>query len=162
MPRRIGSGNVARGANYNTYTGQRTAGSSGSYTGAGGSSIDHSGATTVGPQGDAHTGSTTTYNAKTGQTHTWNGGQPVNNDHFADSNGNVLRSDGSGGWQQHSAGGWGAASGDTSWADRDAQGRAAGDDRFGSFGGGDRFGGGGFGGGRFGGGGFRGGFGGRR
>ncbi len=116
----------------------------------------------VGPQGDAHTGSTTTYNAKTGQTHTWNGGQPVNNDHFADSNGNVLRSDGSGGWQQHSAGGWGAASGDTSWADRDAQGRAAGDDRFGSFGGGDRFGGGGFGGGRFGGGGFRGGFGGRR
>ena len=167
-----GSGNVARGANYNTYTGQRTAGSSGSYTGAGGSSVDHSGATTAGPQGFGHTGSTTTYNANTGVTHTWNDGKPVSNDHYADSSGNVWRSDGNGGWQQHSAGGWGAASGDTSWANREAQARSAGDERFGSFGGGDRFGGGGFGGGdrfggedhfgggfgggRFGGGGFRG------
>ena len=153
-----GSGNVARGTNYNTYTGQRTAGSSGSYTGAGGSSIDHSGATTAGPQGFGHTGSTTTYNAKTGQTHTWNDGQPVNNDHFADSNGNVYRSDGSGGWQQHSASGWGASSGDNSWANRESQARSAGDDRASSFGGGDRFGGGSYGGGdRFGGGGFGGG-----
>ncbi len=170
-----GSGNVARGANYNTYTGQRTAGSSGSYTGAGGSSVDHTGATTAGPQGYGHTGSTTTYNAKTGESHTWNDGKPVNNDHYADSNGNVMRSDGSGGWQQHSASGWGSASGDNSWANREAQSRSAGDDRSsafggggfggddrfggggGGFGGGDRFGGGGFGGGRFGGGGFGGG-----
>ena len=162
-----GSGNVARGETYNTYTGQRTVGSSGSYTGAGGSSIDHSGSTTAGPQGFGHTGSTTTYNANTGVTHTWNDGRPVNNDHYADSSGYVWRSDGSGGWQQHSTGGWGAASGDTSWANREAQARSAGDDRFSSFGGGDRFGGGGFGGGdRFGGFGggdrFGGGFGGGR
>ena len=119
-------------------------------------------AATAGPQGYGHTGSTTTYNANTGVTHTWNDGKPVNNDHYADSNGNVVRSDGSGGWQQHSASGWGAASGDTSWANREAQSRSAGDDRFSSVGGGDRYGGGGFGGGdlggdRFGGGGFGGG-----
>ena len=172
-----GSGNVARGSNVNTYTGQRSYGSSASYTGAGGSSVDRTTATTAGPQGDGHTASTTTYNAKTGQTNTWSNGQPGANNHYADSNGNVMRSDGSGGWQQHTASGWGSASGDTSWADRESQARSAGDDRFGGggfggggFGGGDRFGGGGGfggdrfgGGGGFGGGGFRGGgFGGRR
>jgi hypothetical protein len=45
-----------------------------SATGAGGSSIDHTGATTAGPQGYDHTGSTTTTNAKTGETKTWDGG----------------------------------------------------------------------------------------
>ena len=171
-----GSGNIARGANYNTYTGQRSYGSSASYTGAGGSSIDRTTADTAGPQGVGRSTSTTTYNAKTGETNTWNDARPSDNNHFADSNGNVVRSDGSGGWQQHSASGWGAASGDTSWADRESQARSAGDDRFGGvgdgggdrFGGGGAFGGGGFGGrfgggGGFGGGGFRGGgFGGRR
>jgi len=86
------------------------------------------------------------------------------------------------GWQQHSSSGWGGASGDSSWADKESQARSSGADKAGSFseaspmsrfgggsggggfggggfGGGDRFGGGGFGGGdRFGGGG---GFGGR-
>ena len=170
-----GSGNVARGSNVNTYTGQRSYGSSSSFTGAGGSSVDRTTATTAGPQGAAHASQTTTYNAKTGQTNTWGTARPDSNDHVADSSGNVMRSDGSGGWQQHSASGWGAASGDTGWADREAQARSAGDDRFGGFsdasrsagfGGGDRFGGGGgFSGGGFGGrfgggGGFGGGFGG--
>ena len=174
-----GSGNVARGANYNTYTGQRSYGSSASYTGAGGSSVDRTTSTTAGPQGDAHSAQTTTYNAKTGQTNTWNDAKPGDNNHYADSSGNVMRSDGSGGWQQHSASGWGGASGDTSWADRESQARSSGADRFGGFSGasagGDRFGSGGFGaggadrfgggggfGGRFGGGGFGGGGGFRR
>jgi hypothetical protein len=72
------------------------------------------------------------------------------------------------GWRQHSGSGWGAASGDTSWADRESQARSTGDRRSGGFhgfgdggGGGDRFGG-GYGGGRFGGGGFGGCFAGRR
>ena len=172
-----GSGNVARGANVNTYTGQRSYGSSASFTGAGGSSVDRTSATTAGPQGYGHSSSTTTYNAKTGETNTWTNGKPSSNDTFADANGNLARSDGSGGWQQHSASGWGSSSGDTSWADRNAQAHSAGEQRSsfggggfggGGFGGGDRFGGGGFGassrfgGGGFSGGGFGGRFGGRR
>jgi hypothetical protein len=162
-----GYGNVARASNDNVYTGQRSYGSTGSYTTAGGSSVQRSTATTAGPQGAAHASQTTTYNARTGETNTWNNARPANNDHYADNAGNVVRGDGSGGWQQHSAGGWGAASGDSSWADRESQARSNGGDRFGGFSdasrfGGGGFGGGGFGGGRFGGGGFSGGgFGGR-
>ena len=156
-----GSGNVARASNVNTYTGQRSTANSASVTGAGGSSYDRSGATTAGPQGDAHVGGGSTYNANTGKTNTWNTAS-VGNNHYADVNGNVYRNTGSG-WEQHGSSGWGSASGDTSWADRDSQARSMGDDRFGGggYGGGDRFGGGGFGGGdRFGGGGFGGRFGG--
>ncbi|MBN8493648.1 MAG: carbohydrate-binding family V/XII [Burkholderiales bacterium] len=157
-----GTANVARGANYNTYTGQRSTANSVSATGPGGSSYDRSGASTAGPQGDAHVGGGSTYNANTGKTNTWNTAS-VNGNHYADVNGNVYRNTGSG-WQQHSSSGWGAAGGDNSWADRESQARSAGDSRFGGyggFGGGDRFGGGGFGGGdRFGGGGFGGRFGG--
>jgi hypothetical protein len=112
----------------------------------------------------------------TGKTNSW-ASASVGNNHVADVNGNVYRNTGDG-WQQHSSGGWGGASGDTSWADRESQARSVGDDRFGGFSdnfnrsfgggfGGDRFGGGGFsggggfggrfGGGGFGGGGFRGG-----
>jgi hypothetical protein len=147
-----GSSNVARAGNYNTYTGQRSTGSSVSATGPSGSSLDRSGATTAGPQGYAHAGGGSTYNAYTGKTNTWNTAS-VGNNHYADVNGNIYRNDGSG-WQQHSAGGWGSASGNTSWADRESQARSIGSDRsggFSGFGGGDRFGGGGFGG-RFGGG----------
>ncbi len=68
-----GTGTAAAGRSYNTYTGQRSAGSSVSATGAGGSSIEHSGATTAGPQGYSHTGSTSTYNAKTGESKSWGG-----------------------------------------------------------------------------------------
>ena len=69
-----GSGSAAAGRSYNTETGQRTAASSGSATGAEGSSVEHSGATTHGPQGYDHTGSTSTYNAKTGESKSWGGG----------------------------------------------------------------------------------------
>ena len=164
-----GAGNVARGSNTNVYTGQRSTGSAVSATGAGGSTYNRAGATTAGPQGFAHAGGGSTYNAMTGKTNSW-ASASVGNNHVADVNGNVYRNNGSG-WQQHSSSGWGGASGDTSWADRESQARSNGADRFGgfssSFGGGDRFGGGGFGGGGFasrfgGGGGFSGGgFGGR-
>ena len=169
-----GSGNVARGSNYNVYTGQRSTGSSVSATGPGGSSYNRTGATTAGPQGDAHVGGGSSYNAKTGKTNTWNTAS-LGNNHYADVNGNVYKNSGDG-WQQHSSSGWNSASGDSSWANRESQARSSGDDRAGSFseaspmsrssggggwggfGGGDRFGGGGFGGGdRFGGGGFGGG-----
>jgi hypothetical protein len=184
-----GSGNVARGSTYNVYTGQRSTANAVSGTTAGGSTYNRAGATTAGPQGEAHAGGGSTYNARTGKTNTWSTGSLANN-HYADVNGNVYHNNGSG-WQQHSSSGWGGASGDTSWADRESQARSTGNDRFGGFsnsfnhsfggggfGGGDRFGGGGswggrfgsgggwggrFGGGGFGGGGFRGGgFGGRR
>ncbi len=173
-----GSGNVARGSNTNVYTGQRSTGSSVSGTGAGGSSYQRSGATTAGPQGYAHAGEGSTYNAKTGKTNTWDSAS-VGNNHYADVNGNVYKNTGSG-WQQHSSSGWSGASGDTSWADRESQARSSGGDRSGgfsggadrswggggggAFGGGGRFGGGSgggwggrFGGGGMGGGGFRGG-----
>ncbi|MCC7325498.1 MAG: carbohydrate-binding family V/XII [Burkholderiales bacterium] len=171
-----GSADVARGGNYNTYTGQRSTGSSVSATGADGSSFDRTGATTAGPQGYAHAGSGSTYNAKTGKTNTWDAAS-VGNNHYADVNGNVYRNTGNG-WQQHSSSGWGGASGDTTWANRESQARSGGDGfgggSFGGFGGdrsfggdfgGDRSFGGGRGGGwggRFGGGGFRGGGGGFR
>ncbi|MBX3642452.1 MAG: carbohydrate-binding family V/XII [Rubrivivax sp.] len=155
-----GSGNVARASNVNTYTGQRSTANSASVTGAGGSSYDRSGATTTGPQGNAHAGGGSTYNANTGKTNTWNTAT-VNGNHYADVNGNVYRNTGDG-WQQHSSSGWGAASGDNGWANRESDARSAGDDRAGGFGGGggDRFGGFGGGGDRFGGGGFGGRFGG--
>lgn len=123
-----GSGSVSRGETYNPYTGQRNYASNMNATGAGGSSISRTTAATAGPQGYGRNASTTTYNAKTGQTKTWSNGVPQN-DHFAGSDGNVYRQDGSGAWQQHSAGGWGAANGDTSWADRDQQARTASADR---------------------------------
>ena len=61
---------------YNTTTGQRSGSSDMSATGAGGSSVEHSGSTTAGPQGYSHTGSTDTYNAKTGQTKSWGSSPP--------------------------------------------------------------------------------------
>jgi hypothetical protein len=165
-----GTGDVARASNYNTYTGQRSTANAASGTGAGGSSYNRAGASTTGPEGNAHVGGGSTYNAKTGQTNTW-GTASVGNNHYADVNGNVYHNDGSG-WQQHSSSGTSAASGDTSWADKESQARSSGEDKAGGFsesspmarsgsgggwggsGGGDRFGGGGFGGGdRFGGGG---------
>ena len=159
-----GSANVARGSNYNVYSGQRSTGSSVSGTGAGGSTYQRSGATTAGPQGYAHAGEGSTYNAKTGKTNTW-GTASYGNNHYADVNGNVYKNTGDG-WQQHSSSGWSSSSADNSWANRESQARDSGDarasnfsssggDRFGSSGwGGDRFGGGGFGSGGFGGGGF--------
>jgi len=158
-----GSANIARGSNYNTYTGQRSTGSSVSGTGAGGSSYQRSGATTAGPEGYAHAGEGSTYNAKTGKTNTW-GTATAGNNHYADVNGNVYKNTGSG-WQQHSSSGWSNASADSSWADRESQARSEGGQRADSFGGGgwggDRFGGGGgFGGNRFSGGSWGGRFGG--
>jgi hypothetical protein len=180
-----GSGQVARASNYNTYTGQRSTANAASGTGAGGSSYNRAGATTAGPEGNAHVGGGSTYNAKTGQTNTW-ATASVGNNHYADVNGNVYKNTGDG-WQEHSSGGgWNNMLQNTSSADREAQSRSDGEGKWGSFseaspmsrrnsGGGDRFGGGGFGGfgggdrfgggfgggDRFAGGGFGGGFGGR-
>ena len=157
-----GSGNVERQSGYNTYTGQRGYQSSVSGTGAGGSSIQRNTAATAGPQGNARAASTTTYNARTGETNSWQTAS-VGNNHYADANGNVYRNTGSG-WEQHSSSGWGRASGSSSWADRESQARSAGESRMNDFsggggwahsGGGERFGGGGGFGGRFGGGGGR-------
>ena len=104
------TGSVNRDETYNAQTGQRTYGSNVQATGAGGSSVDRNVSASAGPQGYSRDASTTTYNAKTGQTKTWNDGVPQNS-HYAGADGNVYRSDGSGGWQQHSANGWGSASG---------------------------------------------------
>ncbi|MCM8594312.1 hypothetical protein [Accumulibacter sp.] len=174
------TGNVARGGSYNTYTGQRSYGSSVSATGPEGSSVSRTATATAGPEGVGAQHTVSAYDAQTGQTKSYTSSGLFGN-HYAGSDGNVYRNSGSG-WQQQGAGGWQSATGDTSWADREAQARSAadsrasgwggGDDRFGSggWGGGDRYGGGDFGdrfggggfGGRFGGGGFGGRFGGRR
>ncbi len=146
------SGNVDRGAAYNTSTGQRYYSSSGSATGAGGSSVSHDANATVGPEGVARSSSTTAYDAKTGETRTWSDGHPAN-DTFAGADGNAYRS-GASGWQQHTASGWQSSLGDSSWADKEQQARSSGEDRFNSGGWGDRSAGGAWGGDRFGGGSF--------
>ena len=154
-----GSGNVDRNERYDAQTGQYTTSSSGSATGAGGSTVTHDSSTSTGPQGDSASRSTTVDNANTGTTKTYSSGYN-GDDHYADANGNTYTNDGSG-WQS-SSGNTPAAS-DNSWADREQQARSSADNRFGAFqnggwanrfgGGGDAGGGGGFGGDRFGGGG---------
>ena len=153
------SGNVARGGSYNAYTGQRSYALTASATGPGGSSISKTAGATAGPDGIGAQHTVTGYDARTGQTKSYTSSGLFGN-HYAGTDGNVYRNTGSG-WQQHGAGGWGSAVGDTSWADREQQARSSFESRAGSWGGEDRFGGGGFGG-RFGGGGFGGRFGGRR
>ena len=170
-----GSANVARAANTNAYTGQRSTGSAVSGTTAGGSTYDRAGATTTGPEGSAHVGGGSTYSARTGETNTW-ATASVGNNHYADVDGNVYRNTG-GGWEKQGGGGWSSAPEASSWGEREAQARGSGEERFSgfsgaeanrtgsfgggrfggsAFGGGERFGGGGSFGGRFGGGGFRG------
>jgi hypothetical protein len=127
-----GSGNVARGTNYNTYTGQHSTANAVSGTTANGSTYDRAGATTAGPQGAAHTGGGSVYNANTGKTSSWGADSTANN-HYADSSGNVYKNNGSS-WQQHSSGGWSNASGDTSWADKESQARSAGGAQASNFG----------------------------
>jgi len=92
--------------------------------------------TSAGPQGYSKDASTTTYNAKSGQTKTWNNGVPDNTS-YAGSDGNVYKNDGSGsGWQQRSASGnsWQSSSGDTSWANQEQQARTQAQNRTSSFG----------------------------
>jgi len=148
-----GSGSVTRSSGYNAYTGQRYYDSSASATGAGGSSFDRTASNSAGPDGFSHSSQTTTYNSKTGETHTWDDGRPASNDTLASSQGNAVRNSG-GGWQQHSSGGWGSTD-SAAEAQREQQARNSFQSRAGDaggFGGSDRFGGGGFGD-RFGGGG---------
>jgi hypothetical protein len=149
-----GSGTGARAANYNTYTGQHSTANAVSGTTAGGSSYARAGATTTGPQGAAHTGGGSVYNANTGKTTSW-GAANTADDRYADSDGNVFQNAG-GGWQQHSSTGWSSAGGNNSWADQASQARSAGDssssnfsDRYGQSFGDDRSSGGLFGGGGF-------------
>jgi len=126
-----GSGNVARGANYNTYTGQRSTANAVSGTAANGSTYNRAGATTAGPQGVAHTGGGSVYNANTGKTTSW-GAANTGNNRYADSSGNVFQNNG-GGWQQHSSSGWSNAGGDNSWANQESQARSAGESRSSNF-----------------------------
>ena len=126
-----GSAEVARGSNYNVYTGQRSTANAASATGAGGSTYDRAGASTAGPEGNAHVGGGQTYNAKTGQTNTW-GSASFDNNHYVDVNGNVYKNTGDG-WQQQSTNGWQKTSTDTSWADRESSARATGESRYNSF-----------------------------
>src|SRR5215475_1594349 len=105
----------------------------------------------IGP-GGAGAGRQTTYtNPTTGKTETY-GAAKVNNNYYADANGNVYKNTGNG-WQKYNTsttpassstlgstsqqsrttGSWQNAGGDTSWADREQQARAQGEDRFNSF-----------------------------
>ena len=164
-----GTEDAQRSTSYDAQTGQSSYDASRSATAADGSTVTRQ---TTGEAGDGQSQAsreTTTYDARTGQTNTYDRGDD-DGQRYAGSDGNVYRSSGDG-WQQHGSDGWQAASGDTSWADREQQARADGADRFATFSGGgwDRFGGGSadrFGGdrwgdgggfGRFGGGGFGGG-----
>ena len=114
----------------------------------------------VGPGGGAAGRQTTYTNPTTGKTETY-GAATVNNNHYADVNGNVYKNTGDG-WQKYdtstapassssasqprssstlgstsqqprSTGSWQSAGGDTSWADREQQARTQGEDRFSSF-----------------------------
>jgi hypothetical protein len=127
-----GSGTASRSETYNAQTGQRTYDSSVSATGPGGSSIDRNVQASAGPDGYSRSASTTTYNANTGQTKAWNNGVP-DNTHYAGSDGNVYKNDGSG-WQQHSSSGWQSAPGTTAGASQEQQARSAAQNRTSSFG----------------------------
>jgi hypothetical protein len=114
----------------------------------------------VGPGGEGAGRQTTYTNPTTGKTETY-GAATVNNNHYADVNGNVYKNTGDG-WQKYdtgstpapsssasqprssstlgstsqqprSTGSWQSAGGDTSWADREQQARTQGEDRFNSF-----------------------------
>lgn len=85
----------------------------------------------TGVQGTGRGAQMTYSNPATGQTRTYGAGREGNTA-YADNDGNVYRNSGSG-WQQRTASGWQAASGDTSWADREQQARAQGEDRFNGF-----------------------------
>lgn len=122
------SGSVERGESYNTSTGQRSYASSGSATGAGGDSVSRNVSATAGPQGDSRNATTTTYNAKTGETRTWNNGVPSSNNHYADENGNVHRSTADGGMESHTSEGWQRSSGSSS-TNAEQQARETGESR---------------------------------
>jgi len=162
------TGNVSRSETYDAQTGQTSYGSSMSAQGAGGSTVSRTTSASAGPEGTSASRDTTTYNAQTGQTHTYSSGSD-GADRYAGADGNVYKNDGSG-WQSSTGNSWQKASGDTSWANAEQQARSQSENRFSGFqnggwanrfqgggggGGGlaDRFGGGGFGD-RFGGGGF--------
>lgn len=166
------SGAAERGERYNPTTGTRTYGSRMEATGPEGSSVSRDTERAEGPLGgSAAAHQTTVYDSHTGESHSLDTAR-VGNNVYAGADGHVYRNTGAG-WEDHGAGGWASAVGDTGWADREQQARDLGGDRVnalsdggwgdrpdgGLFGGGggfgDRFGGGGFGG-RFGGGGFRG------
>jgi hypothetical protein len=172
-----GTGDVSRSETFDARTGETDYSSDTSKTTRGGSTISRDTSSEWSAQGDSASHDTTVSNAKTGQTHTFSSGYN-GDDRYASADGHNYRNEGSG-WQKQTASGWQSAGDeDTSWADREQQARAQGEDRVnrqsqGSFGDGgnfrgggglvgrlgggfgSRFGGGGFGG-RFGGGGFRG------
>ena len=106
--RRRWVGNVARAQHLAQHRPQRSYGSERLVHGAGGVPVDRTTATTAGPQAGRGARRRPTNAKKTGETNTWTNGGLSSNDTFADANGNLARSDGSGGWQgQHSSSGWG-------------------------------------------------------
>jgi hypothetical protein len=149
------------GAVSNPETGQAAAGRQTTVSNPNtGASKTTTSATGVGP-GGAGAGRQTTYtNPTTGKTETY-GAAKVNNNYYADVNGNVYKNTGDG-WQKYdtsttpapsssstqsrqsstlsstsqqprSTGSWQNAGADTSWADREQQARTQGEDRFNSF-----------------------------
>lgn len=128
-----GPGDRARGDTDSSETGRYSHGSSASTatSASTGEARTTDSAAAAGPGVSAAARPTRYTNPKTGQSSTY-GAAKVGNDVYADKSGQVYSNAG-GGWQQHSSSGWSSASGDTSWADREAQARSAGEDRFNSF-----------------------------
>jgi hypothetical protein len=146
------------GAVSNPETGQAAAGRqttvSNPNTGASKTTTSAAGA---GPGGAGAARQTTYTNPTTGKTETY-GAAKVNNNYYADVNGNVYKNTGDG-WQKYdtsttpapsssasqphpsttasqqprSTGNWQSAGGDTSWADREQQARTQGENRFSNF-----------------------------
>src|SRR5262249_52769766 len=123
-----GSGQVARAANTNEYTGQRSMANAASGTTAGGSTYNRAGASTAGPEGNAHVGGGSSYNANTGKTNNW-ATASVGNNHYADVNGNIYSNTGDG-WQQKNSSGGNNTLTNTSSADKEAQARSTGEQRW--------------------------------
>lgn len=128
------SGDVTRQQSYNAYTGEHSYSSSASATGKEGSTVDRTTSTAAGPQGVSHSSSTTTYNARTGETRTWTNTSPSNNNVLVGADGKVYRSNG-GGWQQYGSNGWTPATGGSvSYADNEQQARNTAQSRESSYG----------------------------
>jgi hypothetical protein len=112
-----GAGSQGAGAaRQTTYTDQKT-----------GATVTSEKASGTGAQGRQ----VTYTNPTTGKTQSYGAAREGNNV-YADKDGNVYKNSGSG-WQQHSSSGWQSASTDTSWADREQQGRSQGESRFGNY-----------------------------
>ncbi len=127
------TGSATHEETYNAATGGKAYSGSESATGAGGTEVSHQTSAYTAPgQAPSVSGSTSVTSGKTGETTTHESGTGANN-HYAGADGNVYKSSGDGGWQQHTSSGWQQSSGDHSSANAEQGARSQGESRSSAF-----------------------------